>query len=120
MDITELVEQSKDSATVKRVFGDPIQHGDILVIPVARIAHGGGGGSGEGRKNEGEAGSGSGGGYGVGATPAGVFVVKDSEVRWQPAVDVNRIILGGQIVLVAALLTVRSIVRARARAARRR
>ncbi|MET8005581.1 spore germination protein GerW family protein [Nonomuraea glycinis] len=109
MDITELVEQSKDSATVKRVFGDPIQHGDILVIPVARIAHGGGGGSGEGRKNEGEAGSGSGGGYGVGATPAGVFVVKNGDVRWHPAVDVNRIVLGGQIVGIALLLTLRAI-----------
>jgi uncharacterized spore protein YtfJ len=109
MDITELVEQSKDSATVKRVFGDPIQHGDILVIPVARIAPGGGGGSGEGRKNEGEAGSGSGGGYGVGATPAGVFVVKNGDVRWHPAVDVNRIVLGGQIVGIALLLTLRAI-----------
>ncbi|GGP06631.1 sporulation protein [Nonomuraea glycinis] len=109
MDITELIEQSKDSATVKRVFGDPIQHGDILVIPVARVAHGGGGGSGEGRKTEGETGSGSGGGYGVGATPAGVFVVKNGDVRWHPAVDVNRIVLGGQIVGIALLLTLRAI-----------
>lgn len=109
MDITELVEQSKDSATVKRVFGDPVQHGDILVIPVARIAHGGGGGSGEGRRTEGETGSGSGGGYGVGATPAGVFVVKNGDVRWHPAVDVNRIVLGGQIVGIVLLLTLRAI-----------
>jgi uncharacterized spore protein YtfJ len=109
MDITELVEQSKDSATVKRVFGDPVQHGDILVIPVARIAHGGGGGSGEGRRTEGETGSGSGGGYGVGATPVGVFVVKNGDVRWHPAVDVNRIVLGGQIVGIVLLLTLRAI-----------
>ncbi|MGN9780716.1 GerW family sporulation protein [Nonomuraea sp. ZG12] len=109
MDIKELVEQAKDSATVKRVFGDPIQHGDILVIPVARVAHGGGGGSGEGRKPAGETGSGGGGGYGVGATPAGVFVVKNGDVRWHPAVDVNRIVLGGQIVGIVLLLTLRSI-----------
>ncbi len=109
MDITELIEQSKDSATVKRVFGEPIQHGDVLVIPVARIAHGGGGGSGEGRRTERETGSGSGGGYGVGATPAGVFVVKNGDVRWHPAVDVNRIVLGGQIVGIVLLLTLRAI-----------
>jgi uncharacterized spore protein YtfJ len=115
MDITKLIEQSKDSATVKRVFGDPIQHGDILVIPVARVAHGGGGGSGEGRNPEGETGSGGGGGYGVGATPAGVFVVKNGDVRWHPAVDVNRIVLGGQIVGIVLLLTLRAIFKRRRR-----
>lgn len=30
--------------------------------------------------------------------PLGVYVVKDGEAQWQPAVDVNRAILGGQII----------------------
>ncbi|MGP4101546.1 spore germination protein GerW family protein [Nonomuraea sp. KM90] len=105
----ELVEQSKDAATVKRVFGEPIQHGDVVVIPVARVAQGGGGGQGQNRGEKGEEGGGSGGGFGFGATPAGVFVLKDGDALWRPAVDVNRIVIGGQLVAVVLLLTLRAI-----------
>ncbi|MEU7898314.1 spore germination protein GerW family protein [Nonomuraea sp. NPDC049152] len=109
MDIMTLIEKTKDGAGVQRVFGEPVTQGDVTVIPVARIAQGGGGGGG---KQEGERPSqGSGGGYGLGATPAGVFVIKNGEVKWQPAVDVNRIVIGGQIVAVVLLLTIRSIVK---------
>jgi uncharacterized spore protein YtfJ len=112
VDIMEQMERSKDNVTVKRVFGEPIQNGDVTVIPVARIAHGGGGGMGSRQPSldkEGE--SGSGGGFGYTATPAGVFVIKDGEVRWQPAVDVNRIVLGGQIVGIVLLLVVRAVLK---------
>ncbi|MFI9556454.1 spore germination protein GerW family protein [Nonomuraea endophytica] len=112
MDIMELVEKTKDAASVKRVFGEPIRHGDVTVIPVAKIGQGGGGGSGTSEGGE-HPGQGAGGGFGYGAVPAGVFVVKDGEVRWQPVVDVNRIVLGGQIVAVVLLLTIRAIVKRR-------
>lgn len=111
----ELVEQSKDAATVKRVFGEPIQHGDIIVIPVARVAQGGGGGQGQGKGEKGEEGGGSGGGFGFGATPAGVFVVKNGDAVWRPAVDVNRIVIGGQAVAIVLLLTLRAIFKRRRR-----
>ncbi|MCG5212600.1 spore germination protein GerW family protein [Streptosporangium soli] len=111
MDVMEMVEQSQDAATVKRVFGEPITEDGVTVIPVARVASGGGGGS--GKQEAQRAGQGSGGGYGLGATAAGVFVIKNGDVRWKPAVDVNRIVLGGQIVAVIALLTARAIVRIR-------
>jgi hypothetical protein len=39
-------------------------------------------------------------------------------VSWRPAVDLNRIVLGGQIVAIVALLTIRAIVKARAKAGR--
>ena len=52
-------------------------------------------------------GSGGGVGFGVTARPVGVYVVKDGEVTWQPSIDVMRIVLGGQIVAVVALLTLR-------------
>ncbi|AQZ64251.1 unnamed protein product [[Actinomadura] parvosata subsp. kistnae] len=115
MDIMELVEKSKDAATVKRVFGEPIQHGDVVVIPVARVAQGGGGGQGQGKSEKGEEGGGSGGGFGFGATPAGVYVLKDNDAHWRPAVDVNRIVIGGQIVAVVLLLTLRTIFKKRRR-----
>ncbi|MBG0832873.1 sporulation protein [Planomonospora sp. ID67723] len=110
MDIMEVIDQAKDNATVSRVFGEPITREGVTVVPVAKVATGGGGGRG---KQEGgdRPGEGSGGGYGLSATPAGVFVIKDGDVRWQPAIDVNRIVLGGQIVGVVLLLTVRAIVR---------
>ncbi|MBA8807104.1 hypothetical protein [Promicromonospora sukumoe] len=53
-------------------------------------------------------GEGGGGGFGFGrrAEPAGALVVDDQGVRWVPAVDVNRIVLGGQIAFVLAAAVV--------------
>jgi hypothetical protein len=81
---------------------------------VAVVRGGGGGGQGEGSGpgNTGT-GSGSGGGFGIAARPAGVYVIDGQNVHWRPAVDVNRIVLGGQIVAIAALLVLRSIFRRR-------
>jgi hypothetical protein len=85
-----------------------------VVVPVAAVRGGGGGGHGEGGGPDGSgSGSGSGGGFGLAAKPAGVYVIDGSNVSWRPAVDVNRIVLGGQIVAVVALLVLRSILRAR-------
>ena len=118
MDVDTLLTQARDSITVRRVYGEPIERDGVLVIPAAKVGGGGGGGGGEG--GEGHEGSGSGGGFGVGARPVGAFVVRDGEVTWQPAVDVTRIVLGGQIVAIVGFLTLRAIVRARSRHRRAR
>jgi hypothetical protein len=60
-------------------------------------------------------GKGGGGGFGLTARPAGAYVIRGDQVSWQPAVEVNRIVLGAQILALAAMLTVRAIVRARAK-----
>ena len=39
--------------------------------------------------------------------------IAGQDVRWVPAVDINRIVLGGQIVAIVGLLVVRAIIRAR-------
>lgn len=114
----ELLEQTKDHATVGRVFGEPITRGDVTIIPVAKVAQGGGGGMGAGKEFE-ASGSGSGGGFGMAARPAGIYVIKDGEVHWKPAVDVNRIVVGGQIVGIVLLLTIRTVVRLIARRRRK-
>jgi hypothetical protein len=36
-------------------------------------------------------------------------------VMWRPAVDLNKVILGAQVVAVVALLTIRAVVKARAK-----
>jgi uncharacterized spore protein YtfJ len=108
MDAKEILEQARDALTVRRVFGEPIEREGVLVVPVARLMGGAGSGSGE---------EGGGGGWGGAAVPAGVYVIDGQDVRWQPAVDVNRAILGGQVAFVVGLLVLRSIVRSSRRRA---
>ena len=112
LDVRKTIEDAKDAITVKRVFGDAYEKDGVTVIPAARVQGGAGGGTGEGP--EGQGGRGSGTGFGVNAKPAGVFVVKGDDVSWRPAVDVNKVILGGQIVAILALLVARSIAKSRA------
>jgi uncharacterized spore protein YtfJ len=112
MDAQDVIMQARDALTVKRVFGDPYEKNGMTVIAVAKVMGGAGGGGGEGPGGEGK---GSGGGFGIGARPVGMFLLRDDDLTWRPAVDVNRIVFGGQFVAVVALLAVRSIVRARAK-----
>jgi len=100
------IERARDVLTVRRVFGDPIERDGVTVIPAAKVRGGGGGGSGSGPNGEG------GGGFGVSASPAGAYVIKGGNVRWEPALDLSRTIFMGQIVAIVALLTARSIVKA--------
>ena len=86
---------TRDALSVKRVFGDTYEIGDVTVIPVARVAGGAGGGGGEG--SEGQSGSGFGSGFGLGAQPIGVYEVRDGKLDWKPALDVNRVVKGGQV-----------------------
>ena len=102
-DLEEMLERAGQAMSVKRVFGDPIQHDGITLIPVAKIRGGGGGGEGEGPD---EKGKGWGGGYGVTARALGTYVVKGEEVRFVPAVDVNRVIMVAGLVAIAALCAV--------------
>ncbi|MGH2379281.1 MAG: spore germination protein GerW family protein, partial [Candidatus Limnocylindria bacterium] len=64
------------------------------------------GGSGSGPNGEG-----GGGGFGMSATPAGAYVIRNGTVRWEPALDLGRTIALGQIVIIVALLTIRSVVK---------
>jgi uncharacterized spore protein YtfJ len=82
--------------SVTRVFGEPHEQDGVTVIPAATV-RGGGGGGGDNEDN-------GGGGFGLKARPAGAYVIKDGDVRWKPAVDPNRIVLGWQIVSALGLL----------------
>lgn len=108
MDIPQLIARATDNVTVKRVFGEPVERDGALIIPVARV-RGMAGGGGDGDPDA----EGSGGGFGFTAGPVGAYSIRDGAVVWHPALDLNRVILGGQLVGVALLLTVRAIVRSR-------
>jgi uncharacterized spore protein YtfJ len=112
MDTQQILEQARDAMTVKRVFGEPYEKDGLTVIPAAKVQGGLGGGTGEG-----DQGKGTGGGFGVNARPIGAFVVRGDDVVWRPAIDLNRVILGGQIVAIVALLMIRTFLKSRSKAA---
>jgi uncharacterized spore protein YtfJ len=112
MNVQEVLSGATDSLTVKRVFGEPYERNGVTVIPVASVFGGGGGGSGEAPEGSG---SGSGGGFGLAARPAGVFVIRGETVSWSPALDLTRVILAGQLVGLATILAIRSVLKARAK-----
>jgi uncharacterized spore protein YtfJ len=112
--VLDTLREAVDGASAGRVFGEPVAQGGVVLLPVAKVAGGGGGGGGTGPAQDSSAeASGSGGGFGTSAKGLGVFALKDSKVSWHPAIDVNRIVLGGQIVAVVALLVARSVLRGR-------
>jgi uncharacterized spore protein YtfJ len=110
MDVRETIDRALDAVTVRRVYGEPYEKDGVTIIPAARVQGGAGGGGGEGPEGMG---AGSGSGFGVNAKPLGAFVIREGDVVWRPAVDANRMILGGQIVAIVALLVLRTILKAR-------
>ncbi|HET8660021.1 MAG TPA: spore germination protein GerW family protein [Micromonosporaceae bacterium] len=117
-DTLETVRRAVGDAGAGKVFGEPIYQDGLTVLPVAKVTGGGGGGGGQGPAETGQDTHGSGGGFGLSARPLGVFVIKDGSVSWRPAVDVNKVVLGGQLVALTALLVLRAIVKARTRSKR--
>jgi uncharacterized spore protein YtfJ len=106
--VLDKLEAVKDTMTVSRVFGESYQVAGTTIVPVATVRGGGGGGGGEGTPPGGEGtGTGAGVGFGVVVRPLGVYVVKEGEVSWQPAIDVLRLVVGGQLLALAAILALR-------------
>lgn len=127
MDVQELIGKVGQNLSVSRAFGTAYEKDGTLVIPVAFVAGGGGGGEGTSGSSTSDASddveseyddtpaegasSGTGGGFGGVVMPAGVYVMKDEQVRWVPAVNAN-------LVIIVAFLTLRMIARARRKARR--
>ena len=86
--------RAREAKTVRRVYGDPYRKDGLTIIPAAKV----------------RSGAGARGGYGVTATPVGVYVLRDGEVEWKPAFNLNRAVLGAMIVAAVALLVAPGIV----------
>jgi uncharacterized spore protein YtfJ len=82
-DIDGILEGARNAITVKRVFGDPVEAGDVTIVPAA-VVRGGGGGGGDDENNGGA-------GFGLHARPAGAWVIRGGEATWRPSIDLNRI-----------------------------
>lgn len=114
MDVQSLVDQASDTLSIRRVVGDPVERDGVTIIPVVALRGGGGGGGGDDGAAGDGAGAAGGGGFGLQARPVGAYVIRDGDVRFEPAIDWGRIVLGSQLLAALALLVVRSIVRMRA------
>jgi uncharacterized spore protein YtfJ len=99
MKIEELFTKARNSVEAKMVYGEPIERGGLTVIPAARVAAGGGGGNGRDRHGQ----EGEGAGLGLSARPVGAYVIEDGKLRWEPAIDVNRLAAVAGAIVVAAL-----------------
>ncbi|MGV9799344.1 hypothetical protein ACWDTP_14965 [Mycobacterium sp. NPDC003449] len=93
MRLPDALEDLPADPETARVFGEPYLTPDgATVIPVSKVRH-----RGDGR---------------IIAKPVGLFVIRDGEPTWVPAVDSTRIALLGEFIgLVAATLATLAMVR---------
>jgi uncharacterized spore protein YtfJ len=87
-DLLDRLGALKDTATVSRVFGEPLQVGEKTIIPVAEVRTGMGFGFGTnseaGEAEEEESNEGGGGGGGVNVRPAGVLEITPEATTFIP------------------------------------
>ena len=98
--LQDILDKARESVSVREVFGEAIQNNGVTIIPVARVKGAGGGGTGTGTEGEG-----TGQGYALQSEPVGVYVIRGDNVVWQPAVNVNKIVAGGQLIAILGILT---------------
>jgi uncharacterized spore protein YtfJ len=100
-DVTQNIDTFLDSARVERVYGEPIQVGDTVIIPTAEILVGLGFGMGVGYgRSEDESkdsggGAGGGGGGKILSRPVAVVIATPESVRVEPVFDTTKIALAG-------------------------
>jgi len=102
--LEKLAAQFGQNASVKNVYGEPVQSGDKTIIPVAQIAFGLGGGYGHGKnkmsqKNKDASqdnirGEGAGAGGGMFARPKGVYEITPTSTRFIPASGIRLLVTG--------------------------
>jgi uncharacterized spore protein YtfJ len=105
-----MMEKLQSSATVRVVYGDPVEAQGKTVIPVAKVVYGFGGGLGPGRlrtENADRASLGEGGGGGVAATPVGVIEISDEGTRFVPVDDLPKMLMMAGAGLLIGLLLAR-------------
>lgn len=103
--LNDTVQRTIDGMQPKQVFAEPIERDGVIYLAAAHVRGGGGGGG----DTEGNGGA----GFGLTAKPSGMYVIRNGDAEWRPAIDVNRIVLGAQVVPIVALLVIRSILKSR-------
>lgn len=90
-------ERADESASVKAVYGEPIEYEEKIVLPIATITHGFGlgGGMAADKKSAEDLGAGGGGGGYVGAQPVALAEISADGVKVIPIIDENRALAAG-------------------------
>jgi uncharacterized spore protein YtfJ len=88
----------RETLSARQVFGEPVAHEGVTVIPAATVIGAGGGGGGSRQPGKGdaearEADTGAGMGLGLVAWPSGAFEIRADRVTWRPTLDITRILL---------------------------
>jgi uncharacterized spore protein YtfJ len=96
--VERLAERVGASFGAATLFGEPVERGEVTVIPVSRAAFGFGGGSGP------EQVGGAGGGGGGSAWPVGYIELRGSETRFRPIIDPRPVALAAAFGLAAGLV----------------
>ncbi|GIJ48120.1 hypothetical protein Val02_50060 [Virgisporangium aliadipatigenens] len=91
------------------VFGPAVVRDDVTMVPVARVSVWSGGETADGGGERPASAA------RITARPLGALVVTHGKVCWRPALDVNKVILGGQVVAVVALLVAGAVLGSRRR-----
>ena len=92
--------QVHERASVRTVFGEPLQVDGRTIIAIAKVQYGFGFGVGrskEKEKDEEESGEGGGGGAGVSIRQVAVLEITGQETKVKPVVDVTRLALAGML-----------------------
>jgi uncharacterized spore protein YtfJ len=103
--VEQLAQRLGIAANATTVYGEPVERGEVTVIPVAKVRYGFGGGSGINKTGE----EGAGGGGGVSVTPTGYIEIKGGNTQFRKIRDPQSLITALAVGGVFALLTVRSI-----------
>lgn len=119
VDVQEMMEEIagriQQGEWQKAVFGDPVQLGERVVIPVAKVRWAGGGGGGGGKHPEaGGEGQGAGLGLGVSAVPVGFIEVTPHGAIFNPINDptlLPRYVLAGSVAVYLLLRGLRKLFR---------
>jgi uncharacterized spore protein YtfJ len=85
--LERLAELIGGRASVQAVFGEPVRHDQVTIVPVARIRWGFGGGGGSADQATDGSASGSGGGGGVAADPVGYLEIAHGAAEFRPIRD---------------------------------
>jgi uncharacterized spore protein YtfJ len=88
--LERIVERLGGRSGVRAAFGEPVERGDITVVPVARLRWAFGAGEGSGPASGAEGGpvsAGAGGGGGVSADPIGYIEISPSGAAFRPIVE---------------------------------
>lgn len=82
--IDSMFERFENFLKEKTVIGEPMEMGNVTLIPACTVSFGMGNGGGDGTDQKGNGGTGTGGGFGARITPTAMIVVKGDNVEILP------------------------------------